>query len=262
MFEAVFKKKFVVIGMVHLKPLPGSVKYDGESIEEIEKSAIDDAKILMNNGVDGLMIENFGDKPFLNERIDLFPLLIMTRIVSKIISFSSVPVGVNIEFNCWKEEITLAKATGASFIRVEVFNEFRYNNAGILFPSFSKLLRLRKELNANDVMIFADLNVKHTYPIFDRDVEDLLDDFNKYVDAMIITGTATGKPVDLEFLKRVKSISKVPVLVGSGVKPDNIDVISRIADGAIVGTFFKRDGIVENPVDPTRVQKLMKILVK
>lgn len=257
-FKQVFKNDFTLIGMVHLLSLPGAPRFNG-NLKAIEKRAIEDTISLEKGGVDALIVENFGDYPFLNGKINFFPLLCFTNIASRIVDRTKIPVGINIEFNCYKQETATANAIGASFIRIEVFNEMRLNYSGLLFPTMAKLLRYRKQINAEEVMIFTDINVKHTMSIFDYKLEELIYDINYFADTIIVTGSATGKSIDIDYLKTVKKLSKIPLIVGSGVSTQNIKEVSEIADGAIVGTFFKKDGNVENPVDERRVEELLRI---
>ncbi|MCD6266909.1 MAG: BtpA/SgcQ family protein [Thermotogaceae bacterium] len=254
----IFPKKFV-IGMVHLKPLPGSPQFDG-SLRKIEEAAIMDAERLSEGGIDGLIIENFGDTPFLNGEISLEGLLMMTRIITTIRNRINLPFGVNVEFNDWKSEISLAYITEAKFIRVEVLVEARFNISGIVMPAVSKLLRMRKALGADDVLIFADFEVKHTYPLFKLPIEFTIKEISKYADAIVVTGAETGSETPLEIVKRVKELSDKPVIVGSGVNKSNILRTLEIADGVIIGTALKKDGVTHNEVDLDRVKEIMSLV--
>ena len=57
----------------------------------------------------------------------------------------------------------------------------------------------------------------------------------------------------------MKAVSgETPVFVGSGVGLDSVEDYLALADGFIVGSFFKVEGKVENPVDAARVKEFMK----
>ncbi len=49
----------------------------------------------------------------------------------------------------------------------------------------------------------------------------------------------------------------MPVLANTGVNEDNVEQMLEVADGAIVGTGFKVDRYIWNPVDPERARRLV-----
>ena len=75
-------------------------------------------------------------------------------------------------------------------------------------------------------------------------------------DGVIITGSATGDPVKKDDLNEVKSATSLPVVLGSGVNENNVEMYMD-ANAFIVGSHFKEDGQWYNPVDPARVRTLM-----
>ncbi|MDM7915231.1 MAG: BtpA/SgcQ family protein, partial [Candidatus Eisenbacteria bacterium] len=58
-----FTRPPVLIGMIHLEPLPGSPRFGG-SMARVVEAAARDAEVLAGEGYDGLLLENFGDAPF------------------------------------------------------------------------------------------------------------------------------------------------------------------------------------------------------
>ncbi len=252
-----------IIGVVHLLPLPGSPLYSGK-IDFVVDRALNDARLLVENGVDGLIVENFGDKPFTKSRIPREGFALMTIIVRKIVERFEVPVGVNVLRNDALSAMAIAYATRCDFIRVNVYTDTIITDQGIIEPVAWKLLNYRRRLGA-DVYIFADVLVKHGKPLADVEVEESVKNavYRGLADAIIITGPETGSPVDLEFLhKAKKAAGKVPVFAGSGVNLDNVEEVLSIADGAIIGTYFKKGGVTENPVEGERVKKLISVVKK
>ena len=100
-----------IIGMVHLKALPGSPQFCGD-LDEVEIAAIKDANTLLAGGVNAIMVENFGDIPF-QKQVQPVTVAAMTRIIRNIVQLSSVPVGVNVLRNDPLSAMAIAMATGA-----------------------------------------------------------------------------------------------------------------------------------------------------
>jgi len=253
-----------IIGMVHLPPLPGAPAYRGEPIDEIVEFALRDAQALVEGGVDGLIVENMWDLPyFVGENVPVEEAVAQAVITREVVKSVNVPVGVNVIHNGWRAEISIAKAAGAKFVRICLLTGAMVWDTGELdHGCAAKLLRFRKELHAEDVRIFADIMKKHAvmFPGIDLQTHAEWTDFYM-ADAVIVTGTMTGVPPTVEDVAEVKRLlPHRPVLVGSGSNPGNIRSFLKYADGAIVGTYFKKGGIAQNPVDVERVKKFMAVV--
>lgn len=250
-----------VIGMVHLLPLPGSPRWAGQ-MADVLKRAVSDAQALEERGIDGLIVENFGDVPFCKERVKAHTISAMTLAVEAVRDVVHIPVGVNVLRNDSKSALAIASTTGAEFIRVNVHTGAMITDQGIIEGNAHESLRYRKELDT-DTKILADVLVKHATPLGSQSIEQAARDtvYRGLADAIIITGAGTGEPTDVDDLAKAKnSVPDYPVLVGSGVHEGNIANMLSIADGVIVGTSLKEDGITTNPVDKTRVAKLMALV--
>ncbi|MFQ6080649.1 MAG: BtpA/SgcQ family protein [Candidatus Bathyarchaeia archaeon] len=258
--EELFGVKKPIIGMVHLLPLPGSPRYEGGSIVHILERAVQDAKNLETGGINGLIVENLGDAPYLKTSVGPETISATTLVVRKVIDTVNVPVGVNILRNDVKAALAVAYVTGGRFIRANVFTDTVVTDQGIIEASASELLRYRRYLGAEEVKIFADVHVKYGLPLSPVSIEQSAKEaaYRGLADALIVTGARTGIEPDLEDLTRVrKAVPDRPLLVGSGATKENILKLLERADGAIVGTSLKVDGITENPVDGGRVKAFM-----
>lgn len=262
-----FKNDKAIIGMVHLPPLPGSPAYEGWSIDEIEEFALKEARILEENGVDGLIVENMWDLPYFSGagRIPPEEMTSHAVIARHVVKNTSLPVGITVIHNGGRVALGIAKASGAKFIRVCLYTgaavwdtgEFDHGNA-------AEIMRYRKWLYADDVKFFVDVVKKHSvvFPGISLELHSTWADFY-LADAIIVTGRMTGEPPSPEDVKTVKEIvGDTPVLIGSGLTPENAEKLLRYADGAIVGTYFKVKGYTQNPIDPARVKKLMDVVKK
>lgn len=248
-----------LIGMVHLKPLPGSYLYGG-NFEGVIDSALRDAKTLEEAGFDAIMVENFGDVPF-PKYVDKTTVAAFTAVAKAIRDEVSLPLGINVLRNDGIASYSIAYAVKADFIRVNVLSGVAYTDQGVIEGIAHELAKLRKLLPSK-IKVFADVHVKHAVHFFD--FEDAIRDTVErgLADAIVVSGRATGKPVDVEKLALAKKISLVPVVVGSGTSYDNLPELWKYADGFIVGTWIKRDGNVENEVSLERAKKLVELAKK
>ncbi len=242
-----FSKK-PVIGMVHCLPLPGTMKFR-DNMEEIFEQAISDAVTLEKAGVDAIIVENMGDDPFGIE-LDTAQAIALAAISTRIRDRVSLPIGIDAAMNDYKTSLSIAKAIGADFVRIPVFVDTVEFYGGIITPCAREAMNFRKSINAEDVMIFADIQVKHTHMVLPT--VSIEDSANAAIgcgaDAIIVTGTHIGKETPMEIIQRVKAISSIPVVIGSGVKPANIKEQLKVADAAIIGSSLKVGGKIENPI--------------
>lgn len=257
-FNELFPTDFPIIGCVHLNPLPGSPGYLAK-LEDIYQKAIDEAKLLAENGVHGLIVENYGDTPFYPSRVPVETVASMSAVIKEIVKIVDVPVGVNVLRNDAKAALAIAHATHAHFIRVNVHMHAMLTDQGLIQGESYETLRLKAQLHAQ-VQIWADIKVKHAQPIVEVDLAQWTADLAQRggVDALIVTGPGTGQEVQVSELTQVKSSTDLPVLVGSGSTAQNIGSLIKLSDGVIVGTHFKRDGITTNDLDPSRINNFMK----
>ncbi|MCL7383429.1 MAG: BtpA/SgcQ family protein [Thaumarchaeota archaeon] len=251
-----------IIGMVHLMPLPGSPAYNGWTIDCIVENALREAKVLVENGVDGLIVENMWDLPYYaGGEIPPEEVAAHSIAAREVVKSVNVPVGITCIHNGGRAALGIAKAAGAKFIRVCLYTgALIWDTGQIDHGNATELMRLRKLLHAWDIRFFADVYKKHavTFPGITPEVHANWTDFY-LADAIIVTGKMTGVEPELGLLKTVKeAVGETPVIIGSGANIENIEKLLSIADGAIVGTFFKVKGITQNPVDPERVRKFME----
>lgn len=256
-----------IIGMVHLLPLPGSPRFT-DDIDAIETAALADARSLAAGGVHAILVENFGDTPFQGSSVEPITIATMSRIIRQIVNEVDLPIGVNVLRNDAAAALSIAAATGAKFIRVNVHIGGMLTDQGLIEGDAANTLRLRESLNCgplstNPIAIFADIGVKHARPhdpdwFLEQEASDCYQ--RGLADALIVSGSGTGSATDPNDLARVRALLPVAtILVGSGLTLDNATSLLSIADGAIVGTAFKSEGVVDSPVSVGRVEQLVKV---
>jgi membrane complex biogenesis BtpA family protein len=250
-----------IIGVLHLPPLPGAPSYDGNP-QRVLELALGDAEALVKGGVDAIMIENFGDTPYFPRRVPRETIAWMTRVGGLIRDRYALPMGVCVLRNDARAALAIAHSIDAQFIRVCILASPRVTDQGLLEGSANKLLRDRARLGA-DIKIFADVDIKHSYPLSasysaKADAADLVS--RSHADALIITGMATGLPIEESDLSEFGGITDAPILVGSGVTDKNIKRLSVGASGFIVGTSLKGSRRADARVSVEKVRALVSRL--
>lgn len=257
--EKVFGTRKPVIGMVHLPPLPGSPRYDGMTMKEITNFALSEAELLHTAGVNGAIVENFGDVMFF-KRVPAETIAAMTY-VSTVLTreLPEFPIGLCVLQSDAIASMAIANTVGGKFIRVPYYTETYVVDAGLMDSIAAEVLRYRKFLNA-DVKIFADVHIKHGYPLSQRPIGESAHDAEHrgLADAILVTGIATGAETKVDDVKEVKeAVDYTPVFVASGVDEKNLPLYKEIADGAILGTHIKKNDDTEAPIDPVKLNRFM-----
>lgn len=255
--EDLFGARKALIGVVHVRPLPGAPAYDGEPVAEIYDRAVSDARRYVDGGFDGVIVENHGDIPFAKPG-DIGPETVaaMTVIADRVASATGVPVGINILANAAIPALAIAKAANAAFIRVNQWANAYVANEGIIEGAAAPATRYRAWLRASDVRVFADVHVKHGAHaiVADRPVEEMARDAQFFdADVLIATGQRTGGATSPDEAGVIKDATPLPVVIGSGVTMDNVAELLGVVDGVIIASALKQDGVWWNPVDPERV---------
>ena len=260
--EAIFgKRRAVAIGVIHSRPLPGSPGYEGEPVGDLYGFAVAEGRRYRDAGLDGLIVENHGDIPF-SKPDDLGPetAACMAVMAERVRREVGLPVGINVLANGAVPALAVAKASGAAFVRVNQWANAYVANEGLIEGPAAKAARYRAWLHAKGVRIFADAHVKHGAHaiVADRSVAELTRDVEWFdADAIIATGQRTGDAANLDELRTIRGATSLPVLVGSGVTLENVGEILSLADGVIIASSLKRDGVWWNEVDPDRAAAFM-----
>ncbi|MGJ8545425.1 MAG: BtpA/SgcQ family protein [Sulfitobacter sp.] len=259
--EQTFGRSKALIGMIHCPPFPGSPRYKGETLDQIYDACMRDADALISNGLHGLVVENHGDVPFSKpDDIGYETAAFMAVVVDRIKREFDVPIGINVLANAPIPAFAIARATGASFIRVNQWANAYVANEGFMEGRAAEAMRYRSALRGEGIKVFADSHVKHgSHSITaDRSVAELTRDLAFFdVDAVIATGQRTGNSATMEEIAEVADATSLPVLVGSGVTEGNITDILSIASAVIVASSLKEGGVWWNPVEAKRVQSFV-----
>ena len=246
-----------IVAMVHLPALPGRPRQDvAGGIDHLVDVVGRDLEALQGGGVDGLLFCNEADLPY-QLRVGPEVPAAMSSVVGQLRRDIRLPFGVDV---VWDPVATLAaaRATGARFVR-EVFTGVYESDLGIMQPDFGSIAAYQQAIGAGDVRLFSNITPEFASTVGSRTIARRAQSAVYLgVDVILISGQITGTPLDLDELGEAKAaVPAVPVFANTGVRAETAAAVLSIADGALVGTSLKVDGITWNAVDPGRVARLM-----
>jgi len=261
-FKTIFKTSMPVVGMVHLKALPGTPKNMLTSSQIIEE-ALKEADIYSKAGIDAIMIENMHDRPYLKESVGHEISTIMSLIAYQIKQRTELPVGIQILAGANKEALAGANTANADFIRAEGYVFAHTADEGIIEAQSGSLLRYRKQISADHIAIFTDIKKKHSSHAITQDIS--LQETAKAAqfflsDGVIITGNSTGEAPSIAELESIKDILDIPVILGSGITKENVTDYLPLCDAMIIGSYFKEEGYWENNLSYDRISHFMDVV--
>jgi uncharacterized protein len=256
--EKVFGVKKPVIGMCHFHPLPGDPQFDPEKgLEWVYDHARDDLIALQQGGVDAVMFSNEFSLPYLT-RVDTVTVACMARVIAALLPEIKIVHGVNV---LWDPvaSLDLAVATDARFVR-EIFTGVYASDFGIWNTNCGAVVRHQHAIGAQNVRLLFNIVPESASYLAERDVADIARStvFNTNPDALCVSGLTAGSETSAQTLRIVKeAVPDTPVFANTGVKAGNVIEQLSIADGAVIGTAFKREGYIWNLVEEGRVKEIM-----
>ena len=256
--QQVFHTKKPIIAMCHLQPLPGDLYYDRDGgMQKIVDCARSEFLGLQEGGVDAVMFSNEFSLPYLT-KVNPETTACMARIIGELMPLIKIPFGVNVLWDPYAS-IDLAAATGALFIR-EIMSGVYASDFGLWDTDCGAIARHRARLDQQNLKLLYNIVPEASKYLIDRDIADIAKStvFNCRPEVICVSGMTAGVGADMGVLERVKkAIPGTAVFANTGCKVNTIEGILKIADGAVVGTTFKKDGVFENSVDKARVEEFM-----
>jgi uncharacterized protein len=248
-----------VIAMCHLEALPGDPDYDPEKgMEWVVERARFDMLALQEGGVDAIMFSNERSLPYLT-KVEPITTVCMARVITELSNELVIPFGVNVLWDA-EASIDLAVATGAKFVR-EIFTGVYASDFGLWNTNCGQVIRHQRAVHGENVRLMFNIFPEASAYLAERDVVSIARStvFNNRPDAICVSGLTAGMETDAQMLKLVKeAVPDTPVFANTGVRLSNIEAQLAIADGAVTGTTFKRDGYIWNEVDVKRVKEFME----
>jgi membrane complex biogenesis BtpA family protein len=260
-FERIFGDLKPVIAMVHLQALPGTPLYDGQAgVSGIVDSARRDLIALQEAGFDAVLFGNENDRPY-ELHVDVASAATMAFVIGRLRPQIVVPFGVNLLWDSLSS-IAVAAASGASFVR-EVLTGTYASDMGVWTPNAAQALRYRSQLQCEELALLYNVSAEFAYSLDRRSLPDRARSavFSSIPDAVLVSGAITGEAAALADLEGVKAVlPNVPVLANTGVRHETVLDVLRVADGCVVGSSLKVDGVTWNPVDAHRAAEFMRLV--
>jgi len=249
--------------MIAVLPLPGSPLYDGDD-QRVKDQALADLDLYKKAGVDSIIFENDHDLPYIQPPLDEKAIALMTEICIEARKKFYGPIGIQMLEAANITSLEIAADADLDYIRVEAFVFAHVGGSGIINGSAGKILRRRKELNAEHIKVFADVKKKHgSHSLtIDLDIKDEIMQAEFFLaDGVIVTSQFTGVNPDKNDLIKAKKATKLPVLIGSGMDVNNITEYLPLADGFIVGSYFRKEGKFLGKLEEGRLNRFMDLFV-
>jgi hypothetical protein len=246
-----------IIGLVHIRALPGDPFYKGEGMDEVIRRAGADLEALQNGGVDGVLFTNEFSMPY-EKKVSPVTLAAMGMVIGALKSSIRVPFGAEAIFD-GDGTIALCAATEAAFTRC-LFTGVWAGDFGLVDRDVAGTLRLKNAYRLDDLKLFYFVTSEGDACVGDRKTADMAASliFNCRPDALVVGGAAAGSGPETELLEQVSAVGKgTPMVCGTGCRLENIEQILARCNGAFVGSTFKKDGLFENPIDESRVRTFM-----
>lgn len=253
-----FKTKKPIIAMCHVRALPGDPYYDAKGgMEKIVDQARAEFLALQEGGVDAVMFSNEFSLPYLT-KVEPVTTACMARVIGELKSEIKIPYGVNMLWDPYAS-LDLAAATDAVFIR-EIMSGVYASDYGLWDTDPGAIVRHQMRLGLQNVKLLWNIVPEAAKYLADRPIEQIAKTtvFNNKPDVICVSGITAGAATDTDILARVKNtIPDTAVFANTGCKVNTIEKILSIADGAVVGTTFKKDGLFDNHVELDRVKEFM-----
>ena len=247
-----------VIGMCHMQAMPGDPKFDAtKGLDWVLEQARADMLALQEGGIDAIMFSNEFSLPYLT-KVESVTVACMAALIGELKREINVPYGVNVLWDP-QASIDVAMATGAQFVR-EIFTGVYASDFGLWNTNVGGVIRHQHMVNADHVRLFFNIVPESATYLGGRQIADIARStvFNNRPDALCVSGLTAGAETSAQTLKLVKeAVSDTPVFANTGVRVDNVTEQLKIADGAVIGTAFKKEGTTWNPIDVDRVKELM-----
>lgn len=260
-FNTLGKKK-VVIGMVHLLPLPGTPFYEEGNIEAALAKAVADATALDQGGADGCLIQTVDRIYSSNDEVDYARLAAMATIV-KAASDATQPkfqIGVQIMVNALKASLAVAKVCGGSFLRCTALIGATLSASGVVEGKPLDFLNYRRQISAQDITLIAEVESMHfKWMSGNRPVAEIARMASR-AGARAVEVAHPNEDINNQLVRDIKAaMPDLPVILGGHTNHENAARRLADADGAFVGSCLETSGWGSH-VDVDRVRDYVNIV--
>jgi len=255
--SSVFGVDRPVLGGMLLPPLLGAPRAT-MSVFDVAERAVEEALAFQAAGVRGLTLENVGDNPFVRDVAADETVAAFSIVAAAVKRAVNLPIGINVMRNSWSAAMAIAAAVDAQYVRINVLGDALVSDQGVIQGCAHDLLRYRRQLGAERVKIFADVDCKHGGPLTVRPLDVIARDtaYRQMADVLLVTGPDSDTPPQLSDIETVKAaVPDVPVVIASGMSDQSVDLV-KACDGTTIGTFA-RNWDIDGPIDQDVVRKFV-----
>jgi predicted TIM-barrel enzyme len=241
-FSRLFPHPASVVATIHTGPTPGAPGGCARPARQLEcavERAVAEARLYAELGVDGLLVENMHDVPWLPEaeqgpEVATF----MTRVALQVKrAVRSLPIGVQVLEGADKTALAVALAAGCDFIRASGWTESAHAGA---------VLRYRRLIGAAHLPVWACIG---------PDASEAHLAARHRADVLVVTSSSGD--LDMDDLDAVRETSPLPLVVGGDVDGDGLAEYAPYADAFVVGSAVKENGDWRAPICERRVRSLV-----
>src|SRR5262245_62689051 len=161
MFRALFSNPKPIIGMIHVGALPGTPTA-GQTIVQNIAQATREAALYRKGRIDGVIIENMHDVPYLRGSVGPEIVAAMAVIGQRVKQECGLPTGIQILAGANIEAMAVAHAADLDFIRAEAYAFAHVADEGVIQSSAAALLRYRKLTGGQRVRGCADVTTRQS----------------------------------------------------------------------------------------------------
>lgn len=256
------KKNPIIVGAVHL-PYYGRFA-PNQSISEIEEYALLNVRTFVENGIKSVYIQ---DENLWNHEATFETVALMSslgRLLKR--EIPDLDLGIIIQAHDGMAPIAIAKACGASFVRIKVFVGSMLKAEGIINGCANEAVQYRTSIGAEDVKIYADVHDRMGYPMGPVPIEEAAHwAAGAGADTLILTGKSFKE--SLEFNDRAYQDGiRLPRIIGGSVTEKNIAEVLQHCDGAVVSSSLMLDAPdPSNPLlkwDAAKIRSFMETVEK
>ncbi len=259
-FETLGKKK-VVIGMVHLLPLPGTPFYQEGNVERALAKAVADATALYEGGADGCLIQTVDRVYPTTDDADYARVAAMATI-TKAVADATGPefsIGVQIMLNALKASLAVATVCGGSFLRCAALVGATLSTSGMVEAKPLDFLTYRSQIGGQRIKLIAEVNSMHFRWMGDKTTAEVARMASR-VGADAVEVAHPDEATNARMVREIKqALPHLPVLLGGHTNHANVARRLAEADGAFVGTCLQGEGW-GGRIDLARVRDYVNIV--
>jgi len=235
--------KKLIIGLIHLLPMPGTPNYKDGNMEKMLKKAVQDARTLKANGADGCLIQPGNSIYPCTDDTDYIRVACLAAAISLVRAEVGPDflIGGMLMVNCTTPSLAACKAAGADFTRVAALARNTESPWGTVIAQPLKVADYRNKIEANNIAMIAEVSsYHHKHSEFDPAA------IRQQVRSSLSLGANAVEIMDPDFehnerlVKLIKEMNPdIPVVLGGGTNVENCKDRLRYADVALVGTCFE-----------------------